>query len=111
MLKLSVATHWWPNDDFATLLAREIEGLPHDALPLHRALTQGGRIDDHAISVTVLRIADVGDSIEAKLGIMFVETVGGCSCGDEPVDHPGYCELRLLIDKATGRTQVDLIPN
>jgi hypothetical protein len=109
MLRLPEAARRWPNQDFAVVLAREIEGLHQDTLPLHKALTQGGRIDANPIAVTVLQVTDADKKIAAKVGVMFVEIVGGCSCGDEPAGSPHYCELSLIIDKQTGDTQVQLI--
>lgn len=97
MLKLPKAARKWPNKDFNAVLTREIEGLHQDTLPLHRALLQGGLIDPYSIAVTVLQVTDANEKIKAKVGVMFVEIVGGCSCGDEPAGSPQYCELSLLI--------------
>lgn len=84
----------------ADILSREIASLPDDSLPL--VGEQGGRIDPDSIGVTLLSRASEPGRVELVIGVFFTEIIGGCSCGEEPFSSPGYRELRLRIDRASG---------
>jgi hypothetical protein len=84
----------------AETLSREIASLPDGSLPL--AGEQGGRIDPDSIGVMLLSRASEAERVELVIGVFFTEIVGGCSCGEEPFSSPGYRELRLRIDRASG---------
>lgn len=102
MIDLSASLDAWGTDAFAATLKRQIEALPPGTLPLDRATAHGGRVSDAPLVATVIRAADAGSHLEARVGVFFAEVIAGCSCGDEPFDQPGYCELEVCIDKATG---------
>lgn len=110
MIQLSDSPRAWGTDAFASTLKREVEALPPGALPLDRATAHGGRVDDGPVVVTVIGAIDAGSHLEARVGVFFAEVIAGCSCGDDPFDQPGYCELAGRIDKATGITVFTLIP-
>ena len=95
----------------AQTLKGEIERLGAAVLPLHQAIGQGGMVDDSPLAVTVLHLADRGDSIRARLGVLFSEIVGGCSCGDDPFTENVYCLLQVSIDKATAEAEFSVIPD
>lgn len=94
----------------ATIKAR-LEALPPDALPLHKATTQGGIVGDQPISVTVLSASEASGAIKARVGVFFTEVVGGCNCHDDPYQANGYCELAVHVDRATGRLDFELLPD
>lgn len=100
----------WPDGGFAEALKAEIENAPTGTLPLQQAVTQGGYVDDSAIIATVLRNADAGAEIEAKVGVFFTEVIASCGCGEEPMPTHAYCVLRLSIDKATGAARCEVMP-
>jgi len=54
----------------------------------------------------VLACEDEGARIGVRIGCFFSEIVGGCSCGDDPVPAQAYCDLKIMIDKATGETEI-----
>ena len=95
--------HAWPTKTFSSTLKAEIEALPAGSLPLDKATLNGWYIDDSQISATVLRVVDDATLIAADVGIFFAEIIAGCSCGDAPQSQNAYCELRISIDKGTGR--------
>lgn len=99
----------WGGDGFVRTLKQEIESLPPGTLPLHDGVTQGGRVDDAALTATVLRAGDSGDLLLADVGIFFTEVVAGCSCGDEPMALNAYCELQVSIDRRTARAAFRLL--
>lgn len=111
MIDLHDALPAWGTDTFAARLKVAIEGLPPGALPLDRATAHGGRVDDTAVTATVIGVADAGARIEARVGVFFAEVIAGCSCGDEPFAVPGYCEMAVRIEKATGAAVIALIPD
>lgn len=110
MVALPAALRAFGTDAFASTLKRELEALPPGALPLDRAAAHGGRVGDGPVTVTVHGATDAGAQVAARVGVFFAETVAGCSCGDDPFEQPGYCELEVRIDKATGATVFTLIP-
>ena len=109
-MNLSAARDAWGTDAFAATLKRELEALPPGTLPLDRATAHGGRVSDDPVVATVVRVADAGSHLEARVGVFFAEVIAGCSCGDEPFDQPGFCELEVRIDKATGAAAFTLPP-
>jgi len=109
MIELKEALAAWGTDGFAQTLKREILSLPAGTLPLHLATTQGSIMSDGARDATILGFEDDTRSILCRLGIFFTETVGGCSCGDEPFTANGYCELQVRIDKTSAEATVALV--
>ena len=110
MIDLPDSLRAWGTDAFASALKREIEALPPDTLPLDGATAHGGRVDDEPVVATVIGAADAGAHLEARVGVFFAEVIAGCSCGDEPFTQPGYCELAVRIDRATGAAGFALVP-
>lgn len=105
MLIFSNALNDWGSEAFSNSLKQEIEQLGPGALPLEKGAVQGGNIDDSDISATIMRVTDAAASIQVKTGVFFSEIVANCSCGDEPMSYNAYCEIEVLIDKATGEVQ------
>ena len=98
----------WQSDCFQQTLKSELAGLPTGVLPLQAAAPQGGVVDEADISFTVLDAAEDAEAVRVKVGIFFVETVGGCSCGDEPMAQNAYREMRIRIDKVTAEAAFSL---
>lgn len=101
--------HSYTSDDGAQVLKAELESLPPGSLPLHLATTQGGRVDDRDITVTVFTASDSNDSIRAHIGVFFTEVVGGCNCHDDPIEVNAYGELRVTIDKASAEARFEVL--
>jgi len=87
------------SESFNSSLKYFLESLNANTLPLNKCTTQGGIVEDEHISACILSVNDTKDSIDIKTGIFFYETVGGCSCGDEPMSVNVYCEIMVSIDK------------
>jgi len=109
MTKLTEVLADWGTNRFAQTIKREILALPPGTLPLQRAVTQGGIVQDGATDATLLAFEEDDQAIHCRLGIFFTETVGGCSCGDEPFTTEHYCEIRLHIDKASAAADFSLV--
>jgi hypothetical protein len=101
----------WGGPGFAPALKRELGALPSGVLPLHRGTTQGGHVDDSAISVTVLHAVEGARGLEARVGVFFTEVVPACSCGDDPLEVNAYCVLRIAIDKNTAAAAFSVEPD
>ena len=99
----------WPHGSWKSVLKHEIEALPSGSLPLEKAVTRCGIVDDSDISVTVINACQNAVSIQAKLGVFFTEIVAGCVCGEDPTAENSYCELLAHIDKITGAVDFELI--
>lgn len=79
-------------------LTAALETATPDQLPLQAAATQGGLIDPASTVLTLLGSRLDDQVIEATIGVMFTEIVGGCSCGEAPFSVNGWCRLRLRIE-------------
>ena len=108
MTRFTESLSAWGTESFSPTLKREIEELPPGTLPLQQGTTQGGVVDESALSTTVINTTDGKDGIEARVGVFFSEIVGGCSCGDDPLTENAYCELSVTIDRATAETRFTL---
>jgi hypothetical protein len=93
-------------DGAARAIKRWIESLEPGVLPLGRCAVRGGLVDDSAVTATVISVVEGEGLIEARVGVFFMEVVGGCSCGDDPAAENAYCELRLSIDRQTGEARL-----
>ena len=96
-------------EDFQKALKHEIETMDRRELPLERATMQGGIIGEQGITATVISVNDNSHSIEAEVGVFFTEVIGGCSCGDDPLEQNVGCTLRFVIDKNTANTIIEVI--
>ena len=93
----------WPTDAFVPSLKRELERLRAGSLPLVGATVLSGHVEDAPVVASVLSAEEHSRSVQARVGVFFNEVLAGCSCGDDPIMQPAYCELRVMIDKATAR--------
>lgn len=109
MLKFSQSIQHYPSDDFKRILKVEIEAIDRKLLPLEKGTAQGGYVSDEPITATVLRVEELANTIQADVGIFFTEIVICCGCGDDPMPANTYCEMRLLIDKQTAETEIEII--
>jgi hypothetical protein len=95
-------------DGLAAALQSVLRGLPEGRSPVRGE--HGGRIDPCALTLTLLterRVCPDDRALtEFRVGVFFTETVGGCSCGDEPFAVSGYQELTLLLDAAACTLEV-----
>lgn len=102
MLKLSHTVEQHDFDILKQVLKRELESEVGAHLPLDQGTTEGGYSDASELSVTVLGIDQDGHLLYARIGVFFTEIVANCSCGDEPLHKPAYCQMQLCIDRSTG---------
>jgi hypothetical protein len=93
----------------AKALKHELENLPAGTLPLEKGTSRGGFVDDSDISVTVIRVIQDENSIQAKIGVFFTEIIVGCGCGDDPIPENTYCEMQISIDRKTATARFELI--
>lgn len=99
----------WPREDFVAVIKQELLSKTAD-LPLHKGVAQGGMVDAGNMDLTVTKAVDRGDRIQVWCGVFFTEIVGGCSCGDDPAAQHAYCEMEILIDKATAMAELRVRP-
>ena len=106
-LRLVAALRDWDTPRFEQTLKHTLEQLAPADLPLSRACSAGGLIEDNQLAVTVISTDAALQAIHVRLGIFFSELVGGCSCGDEPYSQPGYCQLQVSIDRQTAEASFE----
>lgn len=95
----------WGGPEFETTLKRELEAVAPGNLPLARA-TRTGYVEDSHLSLSVIHAAADGAVIHARIGVFFHEILAGCSCGDDPLLEPAYCELEIAIDRMSATVEV-----
>ena len=107
-ITLNQSLQSWNTQGFGKTLCNELSLLPPGSLPLHKATTLGGQVDDSDISVIFLRASDNTSYINAEVDVFFTEVFAGCSCGDEPMPAHAHCELIIKIDKRSARASINL---
>lgn len=109
MPNLSKSLHAWGSTAFFETLKQELEALPAESLPLHKAVSQGGFVDDSHITATVLHAEEEDEAIHARVGIFFTEIVINCGCGDDPMETNAYGELQIHIDKTSAQADFEVV--
>lgn len=103
----------WNTSQFRITLARELELLDVEQLPLQQGLTHGSHVLDDQHEVMIVSVDEIASSIHTKVGVFFNSVIAGCNCADDPTPVEAlheYCELRLTIDMRTGAATVVLEP-
>jgi hypothetical protein len=109
MLKLTLTIQEHNPDTLGHILKKELESGTGAALPLHKGANEGGYCDASNLEVTILSLEQNAQVIRAMIGVFFTEVVANCSCGDEPLEKPAYCEMLLNIDRTTAETDVHVV--
>jgi hypothetical protein len=110
-MRLPESARAWGTPDFPATLKRELAEHA-DELPLQQALTGTSAVADEAITVVFLDAQATEARIDAKVGVFFGGILAGCSCADDPTPveaQTEYCELQLMIDRASGAAEAVLI--
>lgn len=101
MIKLPNSLRDWSSDRFEQSLKTELLALPLHKLPLQQG-TRGGYVDGANLQISLLQQSATPAQLQVKVGVFFNEIIAGCSCGDDPVTEPVYCEMHISIDRRTG---------
>jgi len=107
MLRLPDSLRAWGSPAFAATLKRELEPLGAE-LPLQRGLAAGSVALDERIEVMYLGADEEPERLRVRVGVFFAGILAGCSCAGDPTPvepQNEYCELELVIDKASGEAQ------
>lgn len=108
-MRLAESLAAWGAPGFELALKRELEGLGAASLPLQQGLSGSSVALDDWVQVMVIGASDDAERIRARIGVFYSGLVAGCSCADDPTPvaaHNEYCELLIVIDKATGEASV-----
>jgi hypothetical protein len=106
-LDLAAALAAWGTPAFAGALKAALEARGA-ALPLQRGLAAGSVALDERIEVMYLGADEEPERLRVRVGVFFAGILAGCSCADDPTPvepQNEYCELELLIDKASGEAR------
>jgi len=112
MIKLDSSIAQLHSPNFMHTLKQELTQLSQHELPLQQGLSAGNFVTDDPISVMIISVSELENSVRVKAGIFYQGILGGCSCADDPTPtSPSneYCVVRLEIDKATAVASVELI--
>lgn len=105
MLKESATA--WGTTSFASTLKAEMETLRSGMLPIAHVIGDGNRLDDSDLGVIVNEVSDDAGYIYAKVGVFFAEIVNCTTCsGGSGMCDEAYCELVVIIDKASGAATI-----
>jgi hypothetical protein len=110
MINLPESLKAWNTPEFKAVLKREMTALG-GRLPLQEGLSHSSYALDDTIEAVVQRVSETAEEIHARVGIFYSGIVAGCSCADDPTPveaQTEYCELEVVIDKATARAAVAL---
>lgn len=111
MIHLPVSLQAWDTPAFPAALRQELEDLGGDALPLQQGLSLSSAVADECIEVMFISATGDARHIRARVGVFFAGIVAGCNCADDPTpveSQHEYCELQLVIDRATSATAIEL---
>jgi hypothetical protein len=111
MIRLPLARQAWNSPGFEAVLKREFEQLDAGLLPLQQGLMTSSYALDDNFSTMIIGMKEIPGFIDVTVGIFFSGVIAGCNCADDPSPveaQSEYCELRLLIDKATAEATVTL---
>jgi len=112
MIQLDRALSAWGTPEFESILAREVETLGSEQLPLQQALAISSYALPGGIRAMVTKVTEEKDLISAKVGIFYNGVIAGCSCADDPTpidENVEFCTVRIDIEKASGRARVALL--
>lgn len=108
-LDLRACVDWIGRGFDDACLRDRLNGLPTGILPLADACTQGGRVDESARSIGVLRSWHEDGCGHVRIGVFFGEVVAGCNCNDDPVTDNVYACFELCIEPALAGTGVTAV--
>jgi hypothetical protein len=102
----------WGTPDFSATLKQDLEQLNADHLPLQSGLSRSSYVQDEPITALISAVSEEPGFIHARAGIFYTGGIAGCSCSDDPT--PGesqneYCEVLVIIDKATAQASFTLL--
>ena len=112
MIKLVKSLNAWNSEDFNSVLKQEVESLDASLLPLQQGLSQSSYVCERPFTVMMLQASDENQHIKVKLGISYSGVIAGSCCADDPApldEQVEYCEVELMIDKATADTSITLV--
>jgi len=101
----------WQTPAFEATLRTEIEALDVAGLPLQQGLRQGNHALADTVKASILAATEDATSLHVKVGLFYRSLIAGCNCADDPTpadELNEYCEVLLIIDKATGGTTFNL---
>lgn len=106
MTMLTASLRAWGSDTFHSTLKTELERLRSDVLPIAHVIGEGNHFDESDLGVIINEVTEDALYIYASVGVFFSEIVSclTCSGGDGMCDQ-AYCEIRVTIDKASGKAQ------
>lgn len=108
LIRLPQALRDWSDRAFEHSLKAELLALEAGILPLQQGVSRGGYVDASNLEITLLSRSETPEQLSVRVGLFFNEVVAGCSCGDDPVVEPVYCELRIRIDKRDAGASFEL---
>jgi len=111
MLTLGKAMGAWGTSGFDAVLKEELAAHA-DQLPLQQGMASSSSVVDAPVTVLILGVAELEQTVRVKAGIFYRGMVGGCACANDPTpesENTEYCELQLDIDKASAATEVTLL--
>lgn len=92
--------------DRAAAFRHALGALPAHILPLQQATTQGGLVKPRSMEITVLNTHRADRKWIGRIGVFFIEVVGGCNCHDDPVEANGYCVIEVSLASDNGHVTV-----
>ncbi len=114
MITLSHSLQKWGHPEFRSVLKGELALLQPDQLLLQQGLSSSSYVSESDFSMMIINEVEQAASIVVKAGVFYTGIISGCSCADDPtpIDEVNeYCEIQLVINKATAETEISLVKN
>jgi hypothetical protein len=112
MTLFTQAVHAWESPQFNATFKAGMEALPPDSLPLQQGLCHSSYVGTTPHKAIVLSSIEEADQLKIKCGIFYGGIIAGCQCADDPSpaeECQEYCEVMVLIDKASCRAKITLL--
>lgn len=112
MIRLNRSAQAWGTPGFEAVFKQELRQLGGEQLPLQQGLSASSVALDSTLDVVILRASDDAGAIRVQAGIFYAGIVAGCSCADDPTpvsENTEYCEVQVVIDKATAAAGIALL--
>lgn len=110
IITLAKSMAYWGNENFSSVLQKELIELGVNSLPIQEIATPGKFVNDSEIGITILNISKSKLNIKVKIGVMFSEIQWGYCCGEEePMISNAYCEVYLYINKITSEVKFEVL--
>ncbi len=112
MIELTEAIKALEGPHFKRIFKQAIDSLDPALLPLQQVLCHSSYVGTTPHKAVILSSIEEPDQLKIKCGIFYGGIIAGCQCADDPSpadECQEYCEVMILIDKASCAAKITLL--